>query len=340
MLTAGVVLVCACLATIAGLFYLFVVRPSWRRRGGVLRFGIVGTLSAMTSSLLYLVHTQTGDPATLVISDVAMVLGPGLVFTGLGSFTGSVLTRAGITASLAALVGVVSAAVGMPASLTAKVLVVAVVCWLTSAAARHPAIAARRGSWLLAVAMAAYGLFSAARAVVGLTAGWDSPFYLSAMSVVPTTAAGAVLVLLTGTALVMILSDRRAITAAQHPPAGATLEIGLGAMWSVTLDSFDIVRAALGPARADRMKEDLIAAVRTLAPEAAHDAPDTATRARVGGEQAAVEEALRDSLAAAGWSPGEVSLLSVEATSADVVADAAGCRGEDGMGDDVEVDVR
>lgn len=313
MLTAGVALVCACLATIVGLVYLFAVRPSWRRRGEVLRFAIVGALSAMAASLLHLVHTQTGDPASLVISDVAMVLAPGLVFAGLGSFSGNVLARAGIAASLAAVVGVVSAAVGLPASLAVKVLVVAVACGLTGAAARHPAIAARRGTWLLAWAMAAYAAFSTCRAVAGLTAGWDSPFYRSWMSVVPTTLAGAVLVLLSGVALLMILSDRSVTTAARRPPAASSL--GRGQMWSVALSSFDIVRTALGTARADRMRDDLLAAARTLDPDAALGATRTGTRLRAGGEQAAVEKALRARLIAAGWSPGEVGLLSVEAAA-------------------------
>ncbi|MDQ1217293.1 hypothetical protein [Microbacterium arborescens] len=324
MLTAGVALVCACLATIAGLVGLLALRPSWRRRGGLLRFGIVGALSATAASLLYLVHTKTGDAATLVISDIAMVLAPGLVFAGLGSLSGGVFARAGIAVSLAAVVGVVSTTVGMPASLAVKVVVVAVACGLTSAAARQPAIAARRGSRLLAVTMAAYGVFSVCRAVVGLTAGWDSPLYRAALSVVPTTVAGAALVLLTGVALLMILSDRSAALAAQRERAAARLERERGPTWAVALGSFDIVRAALGPARADRMKDDLVAAARTLDPDAVVDAMRTGTRVRIDGDQAAVEEALRDRLAAAGWTPGEVGLVSVEAATSDEAAAAVG----------------
>lgn len=324
MLTAGAALVCACLATIAGLVGVLALRPSWRRRAGLLRFGIVGALSATAASLLYLVHTKTGDAATLVISDIAMVLAPGLVFAGLGSLSGRVLARAGVALSLAAVVGVVSTTVGMPASLAVKVVVVAAACGLTSAAAMQPAIAARRGSRLLAVTMAAYGVFSLCRAVVGLTTGWDSPLYRSALSVVPTTVAGAALVLLSGIALLMILSDRSAALATQRQRAAGRLDPELAPTWSVGLGSFGIVRAALGPARADRMKDDLIAAARTLDPDAVVDATRTGTRVRIDDDQAAVEEALHDRLIAAGWTPGEVNLVSIEAAASDEAAAALG----------------
>lgn len=330
MLTAGAALVCACLASIAGFVGLLALRPSWRRRGGLLRFGIVGALSATAASLLYLVHTKTGDAATLVISDIAMVLAPGMVFAGLGSLSGGVLARAGIALSLAAVVGIVSTTVGMPASLAVKVVVVAAACGLTSAAAMQPTIAARRGSRLIAVTMAAYGAFSLCRAVVGLTAGWDSPLYRSALSVMPTTVAGAALVLLSGIALLMILSDRSAAPATQRERAAGRLDLELAPTWSVGLGSFGIVRAALGPARADRMKDDLIAAARTLDPDAVVDATRTGTSVRIDVERAAVEEALRDRLIAAGWTPGEVNLLSVEAAASDgtaaAVGDGAGAR--------------
>lgn len=324
MLTAGAALVCACLATIAGLVGVLALRPGWRRRGGLLRFGIVGALSATAASLLYLVHTKTGDAATLVISDIAMVLAPGLVFAGLGSLSGRVLARAGVALSLAAVVGVVSTTVGMPASLAVKVVVVAAACGLTSAAAMQPAIAARRGSRLLAVTMAAYGVFSLCRAVVGLTTGWDSPLYRSALSVVPTTVAGAALVLLSGIALLMILSERSAALATQRQRAAGRLDLELAPTWSVGLGSFGIVRAALGPARADRMKDDLIAAARTLDPDAVVDATRTGTRVRIDDDQAAVEEALHDRLIAAGWTPGEVNLVSIEAAASDEAAAAVG----------------
>ncbi|MET3468572.1 hypothetical protein [Microbacterium sp. 1262] len=317
MLTAGCALVFACLMTIIGLVVLFTLRPSWRRRGALLRFGIVGALSATASSLLYLVHTQTGDPASLVISDIAMVLGPGLIFAGLGSLGGGVLARGGIAVSLAAVVGVVSAAIGLPVSLAVKVLIMAVICGLTSVAARHPAIAARRGSWLLAATMAAYALFSVCRAGVGLTLGWDSALYRLGFSVVPTTIAGAVLVLLSGAALLMILSDRSAALAAQRS-RGASGD-DRGPAWTVTLGSYEIVRTALGAARADRMREDLIAAARTLDPGAVVEPAGAGARLHSPSEQRVIERALRARLVAAGWSPGEVGLVSVEVAVVDGV---------------------
>ncbi|MDF2919230.1 MAG: hypothetical protein K0S70_3447 [Microbacterium sp.] len=320
MLTAGCALVFACLMTIIGLVVLFTLRPSWRRRGALLRFGIVGALSATASSLLYLVHTQTGDPASLVISDIAMVLGPGLVFAGLGSLSGGVLARGGIAVSLAAVVGVVSAAIGLPVSLAVKVLVMAVICGLTSVAARHPAIAARRGSWLLAATMAVYALFSVCRAGVGLTLGWDSALYRLGFSLVPTTIAGAVLVLLSGAALLMILSDRSAALAAlAGQRSRGAADDDRGPAWMVTLGSYEIVRTALGAARADRMREDLIAAARTLDPGAVVEPTGAGARLRSPSEQRVIERALRARLVAAGWSPGEVGLVSVEVAVVDGV---------------------
>ncbi|WP_424447032.1 hypothetical protein [Microbacterium arborescens] len=310
MLPAGGALVAACVATIAGLVVLFALRPHWRRRGRLLRFGVVAALSAIVSSLMYSVHVRTGDTAALVISDVAMTLAPGLVFAGLGSLSGGIAARAGLACLLAAFVGVVTAVVGLPVSLAVKVIAVAVACGLASVAARHPAMADRRGSRLLAGAMGAYGAFSACRAVVGLAVGWDSVLYRWALSAVPTTVAGTILVLVSGTAVIMILSDRRAARVPEWPDGDARHD--RDAAWSITLGAFDLVRAAFGAARASRMRDDLFVVARTLDPDAVLDGSGSRTRLRVEGEREAVEDALRTRLVAAGWSPGELGLLSIE----------------------------
>ncbi|SDQ32153.1 hypothetical protein [Microbacterium sp. cf332] len=313
MTPAGYALIAVCVVTVAALVVLFVLRPSWRRRGGLLRFGVAAALAATVSSLMYLVHSRSEDLASLVIGDVAMVLAPGFVFAGLGALGGGMSARVALVGIVAIAVGVVSAVAPLPTSLSTKALALAALCAAGAVATRHPALAARRGSRLLSAALGCYGVFSASRVVVGLTAGWQSSLYETGFSIFPTTIVGGVAVLVIGTAVVMIVSDRpddaptAAVPAVRHPEGAPA--------WSVTLGALDVLRTALGASRATRMSSDLLAATREIDPAAVSDAAGAGTRLRTDHDRQAIERSLRARLVEAGWSPGELGLLSVERES-------------------------
>ncbi|MEH3088551.1 MAG: hypothetical protein PGN24_02775 [Microbacterium arborescens] len=308
MTTAGYGLLVVCAATAAMLIALLVLRPRWRRRGGLLRYMIAAGVSATVSSLMYLVHSRTDDVAALVSGDVAMVLAPGLAMIGLGALEGRTGGRIAVVTALAGSTGVVSATTPLDVSLTVKVIVLAILCILCALAARRPAIAERRGSAIITIGMLVYAAFCVARAVVGWTAGWESELYTAGFGVLPTTVIGAALVLLVGVATLLIATSGSAT-------AGPRTAHARGRAWSATVRNFSLVRTAFGPVRASEMTSDLLTAVRDLDPLASQD--HAAVRFHTEVERDRVETALRDRLWASGWTPGEIGLLVVTPPEAD-----------------------
>lgn len=308
MTSAGYGLLAVCAATAAMLVALLVLRPRWRRRGGLLRYMIAAGVSATVSSLMYLVHSRTDDIAALVSGDVAMVLAPGLAMIGLGALESRTGGRIAVVAALGGGTGVVSAVAPVEVSLTVKVVVLAILCTLCALAARRPAIAARRGSGIIAIGMLVYAAFCIARAVVGLTAGWESTLYTAGFGMLTTTFLGAALVLLVGVATLLMATSTSSA-------ADAGTALARGRMWSATVRNFSLVRTAFGPVRASEMTSDLLAAAQELDPLASPD--HAVVRFRIEADRDAVETALRDHLWGAGWTPGEIGLLVVTPPESD-----------------------
>lgn len=296
-----------CAATAAGLLLLLALRPGWRRRGGMLRLSIAGGVSATASSLMYLVYSATANPAALITGDVAMVLAPGLVYLGLGVPGGRMAVRIVVVMTAATVVGITSGAVALPASLAVKAIVIALLCGLGAAATRHPALAQRRGTLLTALSLGVYGAFSLARVVVGLTAGWGSALYQGGFTIVPTSVVGGLTVLALGVATVLLVSD-----GALSPGEISGSRAGRPDdpyTWAMSLRNLALVRTALGVTRTVRMSTDLLDAARTIDPDAYVSAGEVRIRADLDARD--LDGPLRDLLGRQGWSPGEISLVSM-----------------------------
>lgn len=278
---------------------LFVALPRVGSPGPLalfLRFAAASAVAAVGASALYLVYSGSGGRATLAVADMCMVLAPLLLLVALRVLEG----RSGPVWSVGAFVGAI--AVGAvttlapePVSMPVKVAVLAVVCgacaWVAARSDAEPWSAMRT----IALANAAYSVFSVLRGVIAGLTGWGSPRYDLAFSFVPATIVGALVVTAVGVSIVRIAlaRDRARVSRAARPP-GAVVVVG---DWS-------LASAAYGADRVRGLVSDLREAARSLDPEAC-DVPRGVELA-VPQPLAALTEQVRTSY---GWSADEIALL-------------------------------
>jgi hypothetical protein len=261
-----------------------------------LRFAAASAVAAVGASALYLAYGGSGSRASLAVADMCMVLAPLLLFVALRLLDG----RSGLGWSVGAFV--VAIAVAAVTTLTpetvsmpVKVAVLAVVCagctWTAARSDAEPWSAMRT----IALATAAYSVFSVLRGVIAVLTGWGSPRYDLAFSFVPATIVGMLVVAVIGAAVVQLARarDRARVSRAVRPP-GAVVVVG----------DWGLASAAYGVDRVRGLVSDLREAARSLDPQAG-DVP-RGVEVAVPHPVATLAESLRTTY---GWSADEIALL-------------------------------
>jgi hypothetical protein len=260
-----------------------------------LRFAAVSGVAAVGSSAMYFIYSAGGGLAVLAFGDVAMVSAPALLGVALCVLAGRGVRRAAVAAlSLATVVGAVSLTVPLPASLVVKAVGLTVACTACALVVLRLRPEPAGPMRLIAAVTGAYAVFSAARVVVAVVAGWGSPLYAAAFSFGPTTVLGALSVLLIGAAAVRVRFGPRTDARGRGEGGGSVVVVG----------DWELASAAFGPHRVRQLVDDLRRAARDL-DQAATDAP-RGVETRVPDPVAVLGARLQE---AYGWSAEDTILL-------------------------------
>jgi hypothetical protein len=272
------------------------------------RFAIAAGIAAVGSTLLYAFFELEGGILALVLGDAFMVLGPGSMLLAVSALTGrSDRLRVAVIAlsAIVLAVAVTTASIDKPVSLVVKAAALSVLCLWVAGQTRRDGLAGQPGMATLLAVNVVYGLFSAARIVVGAVLGWESELYRAAFSIYPTTAVGAAAVLFTGVAVFRVLRFH-GLGARDVEPTAAVHEIQ-GVV--VALGEVPAVRAAFGTATVVALLSGLDEACAAVA--AALAGPE-----RSGSVTTETVTALvRAELERRGWSASEIGLVTVASAS-------------------------
>jgi hypothetical protein len=268
-----------------------------------LRYAAVSGVAAVGSSAMYYIYGAGGGIVSLVLGDVAMVFAPALLLVALKVLEGERARRWSIAGlGLALVTAIATSTLPQPPSLAVKAILLTVVCLTCVIVAARSRVEPWGPMRLIIIANGLYAVYSAARVVVGVTAGWGSALYRIGFSFAPTTVVSGVVIVLIGVAVVRLRLGPRIL--ASRPvmcPPGRAVVVGDWALAS----------AAYGQERMRALVAELQSAARTL-DDTARDVP-RGVEIAVPDAITKLGECLRDRH---GWSPDEVTLLVDGATTA------------------------
>lgn len=258
------------------------------------QFAAMAGIFAMGSTVMYLVHAYGGGKPALVVADATMVMAPGFMLVAVAALTdrkrGVVV---GVVSAAATAVGGCTAVLSDDVSLAIKAAVLAMICASCALVAGLSSTLDRLPALLLAAAMGAYALYTAARVLVAVTTGWSGAVGALFRSMEVGSAVAMVIVLVCGAAVILSL----------RPSARATAT-GPRELGVVVVGDAKLLAAASGGERLRRLVAELRAA--------AHALDDRAVNVRHGVATSlpSALDTLTDQMQNSfGWAPEEVALL-------------------------------
>lgn len=259
-----------------------------------IQYAVMAGIFSIGATVMYVVHRYDGARLALVVGDATMVLASGTMAVALGGLSArrrrAALALVAVTAIAA---GGCTAATSENVSLVIKAAVLAVVCTVCALAAARSPVAPRRPASLIAAAMGLYAVYSAARAIVGVTTGWAGAVGAVFRSLEIGSAVAIATVLVCGLGIILSLRSSARVS------DGAPREHSV-----VVIGDARLVASAFGPGRLRSLVDELRAA--------AHELDDRAVDVRNGVATAlpaalpTLGEQMQNSF---GWSPEEIALL-------------------------------
>ncbi|MGC0369639.1 hypothetical protein [Microbacterium sp. SLBN-111] len=255
-----------------------------------LRYAAIAGVLAVGSTVMYAVHASDRGRGSLVVADAAMTLSPAITAVGVRGFPPRAQRIAtGVAVAIAVGVGVCTAVTDAETALVVKSATLAVVCAGCALAAIATTTVAPLPARLIAGAMGAYAIYSAARATVVALGGDASPLF----SVEVATAVATLAVLVCGAAVILTIHPARRV-AADGPH---TLSV-------VVIDDARLLAHAYGSERLSSLVAELRAAARALDDHAFDVRHGVATA--LPSALATLEHEMQHSF---GWNPEEIALL-------------------------------
>lgn len=259
-----------------------------------IQYAVMAGIFSIGSTVMYVVNRYDGARLALVVGDATMVLAAGTMAVGLaGLAVGRRRAALGLVAVTAIAVGASTAATSEDVSLMIKAAVLTVVCGVCTLAAVRSPVAPRRPALLIAAAMGLYTVYSAARALVGVTTGWAGPVGAVFRSLEIGSAVAIATVLVCGLGIVLALRFSGQVSDGE-PREHSVVVIG----------DAQLVASAFGSDRLRSLVNELRAA--------AHALDDHAVDVRNGVATAmpsalpTLGEQMQNGF---GWSPEEIALL-------------------------------
>jgi hypothetical protein len=258
----------------------------------LLRTLSAAAITAVGSVVLELMHTQEPGPVLRAGADVAVVLGPVIVWLGLRAVRARALGPLAIAAAGVAAVAGASFLVPRPESFAALLVVMALFCVLGVVETFRAPMRAVRGAIVVRAGLGLFAAYAVAAVATGAITGWrsDASGVITGWDVWAIVSGTAMLTIAIG-ALLLVAGLR----ATALPPAGDADRIRpLRAL----IPDFDLLPGALGTAQASAFDTALVRAARDVDPGARRIRPGV-VEVDGGERREVVEQRLQVAFAAA-----------------------------------------